>query len=148
MLFAWINSLCDTPGASDNSELIAWIERHIPQIRIAIDASGDPLLRIGRMVVREFWRFALLIYLYMALCKANAFDPRVICAQKGFMRLIRGVKPGRNPDAHLVSPMVVAGVATLEERDRDTLRRRILNLRECADPGTAGSDVILELEDS
>ncbi|KDN37471.1 hypothetical protein RSAG8_10133, partial [Rhizoctonia solani AG-8 WAC10335] len=137
MLFAWINSLCETPGASENSELVAWIERQLPQIKIAIDESGDPVLRLGRMVVQECWRFAVLIYLYMALCKASALDPRVIRAQKGFMRLVRGIKPGRNPDAHLVSPMVVAGVATLEERDRDTLRQRIVNLRECAQQGNS-----------
>ncbi|KAH7345475.1 fungal-specific transcription factor domain-containing protein, partial [Rhizoctonia solani] len=147
LLFAWINSLCETPGASENAELITWIESQISQIKIAIDESGDPMLRIGRMVVQECWRFAVMIYLYMVLCKANAYDPRVIRTQKGFMRLVRGVKPGRNPDAHLFVTMVVAGVAAHEERDRDTLRQRIHGVRECAERGTTSNDVMRGLED-
>ncbi|CAE6468855.1 unnamed protein product [Rhizoctonia solani] len=147
MLLAWINTLSETPGAGDNSELIAWIEEQLPQIRIAIDEAGEPLLRIGRMVVQECWRFAVFIYLYMALCNANAHDPRVTRAQKGYMRLVRGVKPGRNPDLFLIASMSMAGVATTQTQDRDTLRQRILNIRECAKRGTCGNDVLLKLED-
>ncbi|CAE6482923.1 unnamed protein product [Rhizoctonia solani] len=147
LLFAWINSMCEIPGASDNSELVTWIETILPQIKIATDGSGDPLLRIGRMVVQECWRFAVLIYLYMVLCKADAHDPRVKRAQQGFMRLVRGVKPGRNPDAHLSPSMVVAGVATILEQDRDTLRQRILGIQEFTGRGTVGNDYVLELED-
>ncbi|KDN34454.1 hypothetical protein RSAG8_12458, partial [Rhizoctonia solani AG-8 WAC10335] len=147
LLFAWINCLCETPGASSNIELIAWIETNLPQIRIAVGESGEPLLRIGRMVVQECWRFTVLIYLYMVLCRADAYDPRVIRAQKGFMRLVRAVKPRRNPDAYLFTPILIAGVATTEERDQDTLRQRILGVHECAVPGTVGNDVMLELGD-
>ncbi|CAE6427914.1 unnamed protein product [Rhizoctonia solani] len=146
MLFAWIHCLCDTPGG-DSPELIAWVEKLLPQIKIAVGEFGDPLLRIGRMVVQDCWRYAVRIYLYMVLGKANALDPRVMRAQKGFMRLLRGVKPARNPDAFLMSPIIIAGVATVEERDRNTLRRRILNVRECAEPGTSGNDGMLQLED-
>ncbi|CAE6409185.1 unnamed protein product, partial [Rhizoctonia solani] len=147
LLFAWINSLCEVPGAGGNSELIAWIEGVVPQITITLDNSGDPLLRIGRMVVQECWRFAVLIYLYMALCNANAYDPRVIRAQKGFMRLVKGVKPARKPDAYLSTPMMIAGTATLEEWDRNTLRQRLLGVRECAEKGTSGNNIMLTLED-
>ncbi|KAJ1311886.1 hypothetical protein OPQ81_010345 [Rhizoctonia solani] len=147
MLFAWINTLSETPGANDNKELIAWIEKQLSQIKVAIDQSGDPFLRIGRMVVLESWRYTVLIYLYMVLCKASADDPRVICAQKGFMRLVQGVKSGRNPDAYLIISMIVAGVATIEERDRSFLRQRILSVREYSEPGTAGNDNMLMLED-
>ncbi|KAH7325231.1 hypothetical protein B0J17DRAFT_723255 [Rhizoctonia solani] len=147
LLFAWINSLCEIPGAGNKLELVAWIETSLPQIKIAIDESSDSSLRIGRMVVQECWRFAVLIYLYMVLCKADAHDPRVRRAQQGFMRLVRGVKPGRNPDAHLSPPMIVGGVATISERDRDTLRQRILGIQEFAERGTVGNDYVLELED-
>jgi hypothetical protein len=128
MLFAWINSLCESPENDNNLELVAWIETNLPQIKLRVDESSDPLLRIGRMMVQECWRQAVLIYLYMAcillysvclvadsdstfqvLCKADAHDPRVISAQKGFMRLVRGLRPGRNPDFYLISPMVVVG---------------------------------------
>ncbi|KAJ1310630.1 hypothetical protein OPQ81_009159 [Rhizoctonia solani] len=147
MLFAWINTLSETPGAGVNTKLITWIESQLPQIKVAIDESGDPSLRIGRMMVLESWRFTVPIYLYMVLCKANANDVRVIRAQKGFMRLLRTVKPGRNPDAYLIISMAVVGAATVEERDRETLRQRILSVREYAECGTAGNDVIRMLED-
>ncbi|KEP47794.1 putative fungal Zn(2)-cys(6) binuclear cluster domain protein [Rhizoctonia solani 123E] len=146
LLFAWIISMCEMPGGN-NAELIAWVETCVPQIRIALDESGDPVLRIGRLVVQECWRFAVLIFLYMALGQAHADDPRVIRAQKGFMRLVRGVKPRRNPDSYLFTPMIIAGVATTLAQDQDTLRQRILGVRECAEPGTVGNDVMLELED-
>ncbi|KDN39062.1 hypothetical protein RSAG8_09098, partial [Rhizoctonia solani AG-8 WAC10335] len=147
LLIAWINSMRENAGPNDNSQAVAWIEKHLPKIRIATSATGDPLLRIGRMVVLECWRFAVLIYMYMVLCKSSAYDPRVIRAQKSFMRLVRGVKPGRIPDAFLVNPMTVVGVVTLEEQDRDTIRRRILGVHECSESGTAVSEVVLELED-
>ncbi|KAJ1304074.1 hypothetical protein OPQ81_008480 [Rhizoctonia solani] len=147
LLFAWINSLCETSETSNNSQLVAWIETNLPQIKVVIDESGDPLLRIGRMVVLECWRSAVLIYLYMVLCKADAQDPRVIKAHRGFMRLVRGVKPRRNPDAHLSPPMVIAGVVTTKERDRETLRQRILGVQEFREQGTVGNDYMLQLED-
>ncbi|KAF8708258.1 hypothetical protein RHS03_04450, partial [Rhizoctonia solani] len=130
MLIAWINSLRETPGASEDTKLIEWIEKAIQQIRFATSRPSDPLLRIGR-----------------ALCKANACDPRVVYAQKGFMRLVRGVVPARTPDAFLFTPIVVAGFATIEESDRNLIRQRILGVRECAEPGTVGNDFMLMLED-
>ncbi|KAJ1310628.1 hypothetical protein OPQ81_009157 [Rhizoctonia solani] len=147
LLLAWINSLCETPGARDNPKLITWIETNLPLIKVAVNESNDPSLRICRMMVQECWRFAVLIYLHMALCRASAWDPRVVRAQKGFMRLLRGVKPNRHPDAYLYTPVVVAGIATIEERDRDTLRQRMLNVRECAERGTTGNDILVMLED-
>ncbi|KAJ1310632.1 hypothetical protein OPQ81_009161 [Rhizoctonia solani] len=147
LLFAWINTLSETPQAGDNPQLVAWVEKQLPLIKVTIDDSGDPLLRIGRLVVQECWRFAVQIYLYLVLCKANAYDPRVVSAQKGFMRLIRGVRRARNPDAYLLNLIAIAGVATIEERDRDTLRQRILNVHEYAEQGTVGNEVVLMLED-
>ncbi|KAG8681662.1 hypothetical protein FRC11_000817, partial [Ceratobasidium sp. 423] len=146
LLIAWINSMAEKPDI-DYSETIVWIEKNLPKIKIATNESGDALLRIGRMVVLECWRCIVLIYLYMMLCKADAHDPRVIRAHKAFMRLVRGVKAARIPDAFLVCPFTVAGVCAFEERDRMTLRHRILNVRECSETGTAVSEVILELED-
>ncbi|KAJ1303782.1 hypothetical protein OPQ81_008205 [Rhizoctonia solani] len=143
MLIGWINSLADKPGGNDYSELVTWIEKELPHIKVATSESGDPLLRIGRMVVLECWRYAVFIYLYMHLCKADASDPRVVRSVKGFMRLVRGVKPGRIPDAFLVCPGIVAGVAALEERDRVTLCQRILNVRECSEVGTAVNEYSL-----
>ncbi|KAF8707890.1 hypothetical protein RHS03_04458, partial [Rhizoctonia solani] len=147
MMLAWINSLAETPGASENTELIAWIEKNLPRINIPIDKCGDPWLRIGRTLVLECWRCCVLIYLYMVLCKADANDPRVIHAHGGFMRLIRGLRSARHPNASLGSPILVAGVVAVTERDRDTLREKIYSVREWATSGTAGNDFMLALED-
>ncbi|KDN40547.1 hypothetical protein RSAG8_08019, partial [Rhizoctonia solani AG-8 WAC10335] len=76
MILAWINSLCEIPGEGVDAELITWIETEILQVKITLDQSEDPALRIGRTAVREAWRNATLIYLYMVLCKANASDHR------------------------------------------------------------------------
>ncbi|KAF8752346.1 Tryptophan synthase beta subunit-like PLP-dependent enzyme [Rhizoctonia solani] len=146
LLFAWINNLSQAPEATNNSELVAWIESNLSRINIPVDDLGDPSLRVGRVLVQECWRFAVLIYLYMALCKVTSEDNRVVRAHASFMRLVRGVQPARHPDSYLVSPMVVAGVATINERDRDTLRQRIIGVRESAQPGTAGNDVMMKLE--
>ncbi|KAG8687531.1 hypothetical protein FRC11_007077 [Ceratobasidium sp. 423] len=127
ILIAWINTLAGIPGSDTDSELVASIERQLPHIKIAMERSGDPSLQV--------------------LCKANAQDARVVCAQKGFMRLMRGVKPGRSPDAPLIIPALVAGVATVEERDQDTIRQRILGVREYAEKGTVGNDIVLRLVD-
>ncbi|KAH7334525.1 hypothetical protein B0J17DRAFT_110905 [Rhizoctonia solani] len=147
MLFAWINSVCEIPGASADPKLITSIETEILQVKIALDQSQDPGLRIAREVVREGWRNATLIYLYMVLGGADASDLRIVRAVKNFMRLVNGIKPERNPDTYLANPMIIVGVAARKERDRHTIRSRILNVPECSKPGTAGYDAVLELGD-
>ncbi|KAF8711810.1 hypothetical protein RHS03_01403, partial [Rhizoctonia solani] len=116
MLFAWINSLSQNPSDSNNPELVTWIETSVPRIKLRIDESGEPMLRVARMVVQECWRYALLIYLYMVLCGANAYDPRVARAQKCFMRLVRGIQQARNPDFYLISPMIIVGFGGYSQR--------------------------------
>ncbi|KAH7338160.1 hypothetical protein B0J17DRAFT_661089 [Rhizoctonia solani] len=147
MMIACINSLCKIPGASTNLGLVAQVERDLPQIRVIVDHQGDSALRIGRVVVQECWRHAIFIYFYMVLCGSNISDPRVVHAQKGFMCLVKGIRPGRNPDAFLVSPMIIAGVATCKERDRIILRQRVLNIREYTTPRTSGNDAWMQVED-
>ncbi|ELU43732.1 hypothetical protein AG1IA_02236 [Rhizoctonia solani AG-1 IA] len=147
LLFAWIMSLCEIPGTGKDTELVTWIEAIVPQINVTTSQSGDPLLHIRRIAVQECWRFAVLIYLYMAFCGASASDPRVARAQRGFMRLVRGVKPSRNPDAFLFIPIALVGIATIDEQDRSTIRQRILGVREHAEPETTGNQTLLMLED-
>ncbi|KAF8705184.1 hypothetical protein RHS03_05692, partial [Rhizoctonia solani] len=147
LLFAWIMSLCEIPGTGKDTELVTWIETIVPQINVTTSQSGDPLLHIRRIAVQECWRFAVLIYLYMAFCGASASDPRVARAQRGFMRLVRGVKPSRNPDAFLFIPIALVGIATIDEQDRSTIRQRILGVREHAEPETTGNQALLMLED-
>ncbi|GAB1528225.1 hypothetical protein RhiTH_011417 [Rhizoctonia solani] len=45
MFFAWVNSLCETPGAGDNPEVVAWAEEILPQIKFVGGETGDPVLQ-------------------------------------------------------------------------------------------------------
>ncbi|ELU36647.1 hypothetical protein AG1IA_09323 [Rhizoctonia solani AG-1 IA] len=119
MFFAWVNSLCETP-AGDSPEVIAWAEEILPQIRFAGGETGDALLRIGRMAIQECWR--------------------------GMIRVINGMKQGRNPDLFL-APMMIAGVVALKDTHRNIIRQRYLGVREFSERGTALNECILQLED-
>ncbi|CAE6493245.1 unnamed protein product [Rhizoctonia solani] len=150
MLFGYMNGIkedADAVGILVDSSVIERIEEDMKRISILPCGGREPSLAIGRMVVQECWREAVFIYLYMALDRADAFDPRVEKAQKGFMRLVNGIKPGRNPDAFLVVPMLIAGVATTKLTHRRVIRSRILGLPDCALPDTAGNDSLRMLED-
>ncbi|CAE7184244.1 unnamed protein product [Rhizoctonia solani] len=150
MLFAYMNGLkedAETLGTPINPRIIAQIEEDMKKISILPCDSRDPSLALGRMVVQECWREVVFIYLYMALCEAHALDSRVAKAQKGFIKLMNGIKPGRNPDAFLTIPTLIAGVATTKPSHRQTIRSRILGLPHCNIPNTAGNDSLLILED-
>ncbi|KAF8744871.1 hypothetical protein RHS02_01602, partial [Rhizoctonia solani] len=135
MFFAWVNSLCETPGAGDNPEVVAWAEEILPQIKFVGGETGDPILRICRIAMQECWRLAAYIYLYMALCRADALDPRVVRAQQNMLRVIKRIKQGRLPDPFL-GPMIVAAVATTNENERKMISRRFFAVREGSKPGT------------
>ncbi|CAE6421999.1 unnamed protein product [Rhizoctonia solani] len=122
--------------------IIEKIGDDIPNIRILPCETKEPALRITRMAVRECWREVMFIYFYMAVCGANAQDPRVKYSLKKFMRLVNGIKPGRNPDMFLSFPMVVAGVATTKHKDRRTIISRYLGVPEYSITGTLGNDLI------
>ncbi|ELU36639.1 hypothetical protein AG1IA_09324 [Rhizoctonia solani AG-1 IA] len=131
MFFAWVNSLCETPRTGDSREMVAWAEEMLPQIKFTAGESGDPLLRLGRIAT---------------LCRADAHDPRVVRAQRGLMRLIKGMKQGRNPDLFL-APMAIAGVVAWRDNDRAIIRRRYSSIRECSSQGTMLNECVMQLED-
>ncbi|CAE6504858.1 unnamed protein product [Rhizoctonia solani] len=150
LLFGYLGGLkedADAAGTTVDPRIIEQVEEDLKNIPIIMCESKDPALAIGRMVVQECWRQAMSIYLYMALCGAHALDPRVEKAQKGFMGLVNGVKPGRNPDGFLIIPMMVAGVATTKLSHRQTMSSRILALSECALSNTAGNDSLRMIQD-
>ncbi|KAF8756264.1 Transcription factor subunit Med10 of Mediator complex [Rhizoctonia solani] len=139
MIFAWINSLHETPGANVDIELVTRIEMEINQVEVILGPSGDPALKIGRTAVHECWRMALLIYLYMRLsCCAH---------HEELYEIVNRTKPGRIPDTYLANPMIIAGVAACKDRDRNIIRQRMLSVPECSTPGTSGHDAVRMLED-
>lgn len=68
VLLAWINGLMEDflSGVAIDPECAAMLEE---QLRSGSDMCGfarlDPVLRVERIVLREYWRQAVLIYLYM-----------------------------------------------------------------------------------
>ncbi|CAE6464736.1 unnamed protein product [Rhizoctonia solani] len=147
LLLAWINTLYVRQGVNVEPRVLAQIESDLSNIELFPVDSTDPALKIGRTVVQECWRYAAYVYLCMTLYGAHSKDPRVERALKGFMRLVNSVNPGRNPDGFLAVPMIIAGVAASKQRDRATIRRRILGLQECQNPASSWNDHVRILED-
>ncbi|CUA67216.1 Chromatin structure-remodeling complex protein RSC3 [Rhizoctonia solani] len=152
LLFAWINGLReDFYGREVDLDIIARVEEQIRNERVGQNlhtaSDSDPVFRIRRLVVQEVWRQVVYIFLYMTLCDASAADPRVEKAFSTMMRLVRETKPARNPDAFLFIPILASGVAARNKKDRQTLRQRILAVRECSVPGIVGNGGVHVLED-
>ncbi|KAG8739960.1 hypothetical protein FRC10_004959 [Ceratobasidium sp. 414] len=147
MLLARMNMLRVDFAPNVDPQVIDEIEAEIKNFRPVLGVSTDPLLTVARLGVQESWRQALYIYLYMGLCGVDASDNRVEKALKGFTRLLEGTKPGRTPDVFLMLPMIVAGVASRRQPDRNIIQTRMLNLRECSQPGAAGHETVLTLCD-
>ncbi|KAF8708026.1 26S proteasome regulatory complex, non-ATPase subcomplex, Rpn2 Psmd1 subunit, partial [Rhizoctonia solani] len=146
LIMARINMLLVDYWANVDPEVIAEIERQLKEFKSAPGKSPDAYLMVARLAVQECWRLAVLVYLYMCLCGADAKDPRVEKAQRSFMRVLDRTKPNRTPDVFLLAPMTIVGRATYRPRERDIIRRRLLNIQECAHPGTCGNDAVRILE--
>ncbi|CEL53260.1 hypothetical protein RSOLAG1IB_06227 [Rhizoctonia solani AG-1 IB] len=150
LLFGYMDGLKENATATAtpvDPRVIEQIEEDISRIIIPPCKGRDASLAIGRMVVQECWRKAVFIYMYMALCGVHALDPRVVNAQKGFMKLVNGIKPGRNPDAFLVLPMMIAGVATTKFTHQQTIASRILTIPQFINSNTSGNDSLCMLRD-
>ncbi|CAE6441958.1 unnamed protein product [Rhizoctonia solani] len=151
LLLGYIDGLkkdAEAAGTSVDPGLLSQIEHDVRKIHVSPSESNDPSLVVGRMVVQECWREAVILYTYMALGGAHAFDPRVIKSHLGFMRLVKGTKPARNPDAFLVIPMIAAGVAATKSSHRRVIISRILSVPECTHPNTAGNELVLTLKEA
>ncbi|KAG8725760.1 hypothetical protein FRC11_001553, partial [Ceratobasidium sp. 423] len=144
-IFAKMNTLLEDFGncMDSDSEMVQELERDIEACKPVISSGTgeDPALNVGRVVVQQSWRLAGYVYLYMGLCGANSLDERVVKVQKQFMRLLRNIKPSRNPDSFLVFPMVLLGIATSSSKDQSILLARLWGVAECNKPGTIGNDL-------
>ncbi|EUC54433.1 fungal zn(2)-cys(6) binuclear cluster domain protein, putative [Rhizoctonia solani AG-3 Rhs1AP] len=161
---ARINTLFEDFGNCVDPEVVQELEEEIAACEpiIYTSAEMDPTLNIGRIMVQEAWRLAANIYLYMALCGADSADARVVKIQKNGMKLLRSIKPRRNPDSFVVLPILVVsplhcsphvilpsqfGVATASPAGQSTLLSRLSGVSECSKPGTVGNDILRMLSD-
>ncbi|KAG8684271.1 hypothetical protein FRC09_015496, partial [Ceratobasidium sp. 395] len=131
VMLAQMNMLREDYAPNVDPGTINDLEAQIPSFEPALDRSTDSYLAIARLTVQESWRQAMYIYLYMGLCGANSRDQRVEKALKAFIRILEGIAPRRTPDAFLIVPMIMAGVAARKQQNRTTIQRRMLGIRDC-----------------
>ncbi|GAB1526359.1 hypothetical protein RhiTH_009526 [Rhizoctonia solani] len=134
-------------GMPVDPEIIGQIEEDVKKIRISPSQSRDVSMEVKRRVVQEGWREAVLIYMYMALGRADANDRKVKKAQREFMKLVNAIGTGRHPDIFLAIPTMIVGLATINPVDRETITSRFLALPEFANPNSVGHDQLRILKD-
>ncbi|CAE7176737.1 unnamed protein product [Rhizoctonia solani] len=147
---ARINTLLESYGNCVDPKMVQELLQDIGRACKPIVYSSpeeDPTLKLGRLMVQESWRLVGYVYLYMGLCGADSKDARVVKVQKQFMRLLESIRPRRNPDAFLILPMVILGIATSSPADQSTLLARLWGVSECSKPESVGNDVTRMLND-
>ncbi|QRV96566.1 Fungal specific transcription factor domain [Ceratobasidium sp. AG-Ba] len=82
---------------------------------------------IARLAVRESWRHALLIYLYMSICGVKSDDPRVRSSVKQIFQIIDTVREKPQPITrlHFSTQYLIAGVCTPNEKQRAAAREEL-----------------------
>ncbi|KAH7334168.1 fungal-specific transcription factor domain-containing protein [Rhizoctonia solani] len=144
LVLARINMLVEELEFGDavSPHCVAEIEKQIREVKPSTELSADPISMVWQYMVRECWRLAMYLYLYMVLCQTSTDDPRVLKSVKSYIRLLQSVKAGRKPDAFLYLPMIIVGASAYDKRDRMVVRERMLGLPECTNPGCSGYDVM------
>ncbi|KAG8680902.1 hypothetical protein FRC11_001836, partial [Ceratobasidium sp. 423] len=120
---ARMNTLFEDYGNHVDPERIQDLEQEIQDCALIVDTGPgiNPTLIIGRATVQQSWKMAATIYLYMAsqiiqgLCGADSTDVRVAKVRKKFMKLLRGIKPSRNPDSFLVLPLLITDLPSFHD---------------------------------
>ncbi|CAE6449893.1 unnamed protein product [Rhizoctonia solani] len=146
MMFAHMNGLFEDFGSYVPQHMTDELEQDIKRMKPVIKASTEPFLTIGRVAVQQAWFQAALIYLYMGLCGCDSTDRRVVTVRSRFIELLASTKPRRSMDSFLVFPLVILGVATESQEERNMIRQRMLGLPGCARPGRIGNDFVRMLE--
>ncbi|CAE6446860.1 unnamed protein product [Rhizoctonia solani] len=148
MTFAHMNGLFEDFGSYVPKHMTDELEQDIKRMKpiVGVQVSTEPVLMIGRMVVQQAWFQAALIYLYMGLCGCDSTDGRVVTVRSQFIKLLASTKPRRTIDSFLVFPLVILGVATESQEERNMIRQRMLGVYECARYGRMGNDFVRILE--
>ncbi|KAF8680025.1 hypothetical protein RHS04_04866 [Rhizoctonia solani] len=149
LIFAQMNNLFEDFGNLVGQDKVKLLEDDIGACTplLPSDTDTEPILNMGRVMVQESWKLAAYVYLYMGLCGADSSDARVVQVRKRFIRALKGIKPGRNPDTFLVFPMAILGITTSSPKDQAALLNRFWGVPECAKPGTVGNDMVMMLRD-
>ncbi|KAG9084414.1 hypothetical protein FRC07_013647, partial [Ceratobasidium sp. 392] len=114
----------EPPWREIEAGVLDWRPRHDPQ------PDGDSRKRIAKLTVQEAWRQAVLIYLYMGMCRATSHDSRVQSSTQQIGQLIPAAEFSSSIGIHFVVPLLVAAICTRSEVQRARFRGAII---QCAD---------------
>lgn len=146
ILFAMMK-LMRHDGLIPDRERVASLEQDIREVPAFTNSSSERFLSIVRFVVRECWRQVAFVYLYMAVCGDPCNTPRVNTALKRFVKLLRGMKPGRFPDEFLILTFLLISPAAQQKRDRDIIRQRFLGLYTLGKTFHVNNSILCVIED-
>ncbi|CAE6474477.1 unnamed protein product [Rhizoctonia solani] len=80
--------------------------------------SADSAQAVIRLAVRESWRHAALIYLYLAMCGARSDDPRIQSSVRQVIKLIDDIRPDNSYTTFFFLQYLFAGICAQKEQHR------------------------------
>ncbi|CAE6472283.1 unnamed protein product [Rhizoctonia solani] len=83
-------------------------------------------LRVARLAAQEIWRHAAILYIHQSIFKSDPSHPVVKSSVKHIIQMASTLIPGMNPDCFLSVPYFIAGSFAISQKDRYTLRSRLL----------------------
>ncbi|CAE6489564.1 unnamed protein product [Rhizoctonia solani] len=111
LILADINACRDkSPNARDWKEVERWLLAW--QSQAGVYSFTEPWMILAWYAVQESWRFALLAYLYLAVCDAPSDDSQVQSCVKQMLQVIGTIKKRSSPSgaiSFLVQYLIVSG---------------------------------------
>ncbi|CAE6465843.1 unnamed protein product [Rhizoctonia solani] len=116
-------------GTCDQGQWQA-IEERITKLRQVSDETdaraADSTQTIIRFAVRESWRHATLIYLYLVMCGARSDDPRIQSSVRQVIKLIDNIRPDTSYTTFFFLQYLFAGICAQKEQHRHCIMARFL----------------------
>ncbi|CAE6528947.1 unnamed protein product [Rhizoctonia solani] len=106
------------------------IEERIMKFRQVADETdtkaADSAQAVIRLAVRESWRHAALIYLYLVMCGARSDDPRIQSSVHQVIKLIDNIRPNTSYTTFFFLQYLFAGICAQKEQHRHCIMSRFL----------------------
>ncbi|CAE6458885.1 unnamed protein product [Rhizoctonia solani] len=88
--------------------------------------TADSAQSIIRLAVREIWRHAALIYLYLVMCGARSDDVRIQSSVGQILKLIDNIQPDTSHTTFFFLQYLFAGICAQKEHHRHSIMSRYL----------------------
>eukprot|EP01099_Mayorella_cantabrigiensis_P002288 TRINITY_DN200_c0_g1_i1.p1 TRINITY_DN200_c0_g1~~TRINITY_DN200_c0_g1_i1.p1 ORF type:complete len:615 (-),score=-31.21 TRINITY_DN200_c0_g1_i1:59-1903(-) len=82
----------------------------------------DSWKSIARLAIKEGWRHAVLIYLYMGMCRRTSYDPLVQSSVQQIMNLLEVIRLDDPLCVHFFFACLLAGICVRSEKQRGQIR--------------------------